>query len=399
MANTNLVHDLVMKESMRHFRNSSAFLNTINTRYDDSYAMYGAKEGANINIQVPQEFSVGSGKTLDVQDAEEKQVTISRSVQRHVGIKYSSAELTQDQVMGGPFSRNKIQPAMAALAAVVENYCLDLAYKEVYNAVALPVTALDRDDILNAGVELDEGATPRDGQRMMLLCPKGMSQVVSDSTGLFNAAKPLSQQYKDGVVDLSPVMGFNFGMSQNVDTHTTGGYDGAYLVNGVPTEGSKTLAVDTGTGTLTVGDILTIANVNRVNPNTKQSTGDLQKFVVTAAYAGGAGNVSVEPAFISTGPYQNIDALPANNAAITELGTLSTAYRQNLAYHRGFAAIGFCDLATVPNEDMSRLVEDQVSMRVWRFSDGINDDHYFRIDVLFGYKTVIPRWACRIYQP
>jgi hypothetical protein len=346
----------------------------------------------------PQEFSVRSGKTIDVQDVEEKNVTLTRATQRGVDIKYSSAELTQDLVMG-EFGRTKIQPAMATLAAYIDNFIMDLAYKEIYQTVTLPTTNVDRVDILNAGVKLDNGTAPRDGRRYCILNPQAMADVVNDMSGLFNNAKSLSQQYDDGIIKVH-ALGFNFGMSQNVDTHTCGSYDGAYLVNGAPTEGSSTLAVDTGTGTMTVGDVFTIANVNAVNPLTKQSTGQAQNYVVTAAYAGGAGNVSVAPAFISTGPYQNIDALPANNAATTEIGTASTAYPQNLAFHADFGAVGFCDLEIpkgVPAGAAMRKVEDGISLRLINFYDGINDDSYLRLDVLFGYKTVIPRWGCRIY--
>lgn len=291
---------------------------------------------------------------------------------------------------------NKIQPAMATLAAYIDNYCMDLAYKEINQAVVLPATSVDRLDVLGAGVKLDNGSTPRDGQRFCILAPNDMMTVTNDSSGLFNNAKSVSQQYDDGIIKV-PAMGFNFGMSQNVPSHTCGSYDGNYVVTSAPTEGSSTLTVKTGTGTLTAGDVIEIAAVNQVNALTKSSVGKKQQYVVTAAYAGGAGDVSVSPSFISTGPYQNIDALPAADAVISHIGTLSTAYPQNLAFHKGFGAIGFCDLDIPRGESCVRKVEDGISLRLWDFADGKNDDTYIRFDVLFGYKTVIPRWACRIY--
>ena len=400
MANTNLVHDLVFKEAMRHYRNNSVFINALSAHYDDTYASRGAKAGAAIRLQTPQEFSVSEGATIDVQNVEEKEVTLTRATWRHIAFKYSSAELTQEQVMGGTFSKTKLAPAMATLAAYLDNFCMDAAYKEIYQAVTLPVTALDIDDVLNAGVELDNGSTPRDGNRFCILDPKGMKGVVTDGKALFNNQPSISQQYNDGIIKV-PAMGFNFGMSQNVDSHTTGSYDGNYVCNGAGVEGASTLAVKTGAGTYTAGDIITIANVNQVNALTKQSTGNAQKFVVTAAHAGGAGTLSIAPALISTGQYQNIDALPVADAAITELGTASTPYAQCLAIHRGFGAVGFCDIDVPQGEGVRtvRKVEDGISMAYTTFVKGETMTAYMRFDVLFGYKTVIPRWACRIYRP
>jgi len=398
MANTNLVHDLIMKEAHRTLRNNSVFVNALTARYDDSYSSHGAKAGSDIRIQVPQEFSVRTGKTIDVQDVEEKYVTISRSIQRGVDMKYSSAELTQDQVMG-QFSKNKIEPAMATLAAYIDNYILKLAYKEVNQTVVLPTTALDKDDILNAGARLDEGSCPRTMDRYMILNPAGMADAVSSLSALFNNARPLSKNFDDGILSM-PQLGFNFGMSQNIPSHTCGSYDGNYVVTSAPTEGTGTLTVKTGTGTFKEGDVIEIASVNQVNSLTKDDLGKKAQFVVTADSAGGAGDITVSPNFISTGPYQNISALPAADAVISHIGTLSTVYPQNLAFHNGFGAVGFCDLDIprgVPNGAAVRKVEDGISLRLIDFYDGTNDDSYMRFDVLFGYKTINPRWACRVY--
>lgn len=393
MSNTTKVHDLIMKEGHRTLRNNSAFVNQLTARYDKRYAAYGAKEGSDIRIMVPQEVSVRSGKSISTQDSVEKSVTISRSIQRGVDIKYSTAELTHDV---DSFLETKVAPAMATLASYIDNYCMTLAYKEIYQGVTLPVTSLDRLDVLRAGVKLDNGSAPRDGMRNVILTPQGHMDVVNDSSGLFNTAKNVSQQYEDGIVKV-PSFGFNFAMSQNIPSHTTGSYDANYVTNGAGVEGATTLVVGTGTGTVKEGDIFTIADVYQVNALTKVSTGVLQQFRATADSAGGAVTLSIDPPLISVGPYQNINSLPATAKALTFLGTASTAYPQNLAFHRGFGAIGFVDLEIPEDVKGKRVVEDGISLRLIDFYDGMNDDKYFRFDVLFGYKTVIPRWAARIY--
>lgn len=397
MANTNLINDIVLKEGMRTFRNASAVVNAIKPQYDSSNEFRGAKAGESIRLQVPQEFSTRSTFTADVQDVEQKSVTLTKSLVEGVDIRFSSAEMDQDNVDG--FVQNKVGPALATLAAKVDNRIYGILAPGVANAVALPVTALDRLDVLNAGIKLDNGSCPR-GNRSLILNPQGMGDLVNDSSGLFNNAPQISQQYKDGIIDMQQTLGFNVGMSQNVTTHTTGGYDANYDVKTASTSGDATLDVDTGTGTILAGDIFTIATVFEVNALTKASTGKLKQFVVTADSAGGDVILAISPAIISTGPYQNVDSLPAVNDDLVFVGTASTAYPQALAFDPGFAAIGFTDLS-VPRSAVygGRKVEDGVSIRCVEWYDGINDQEYLRFDVLFGAQVVIPRWGCRMYTP
>jgi len=402
MANTTAIHDIVYKDAVRTLRNETAFINMVEPHYDNTYSTQGAKEGEAIRLMQPAEFSVRSGNNIDIQDVDEKTVTLTRSVLRGVDFKFSSSEMTQDVEQ---FNKTKIQPAMATLAAKVDNHCLDLAYKDVYQAVTLPTTSLDRVDVLNAGIKLDNGSTPRGlSSRCVILNPQGHGDVVNDSSGLFNNATNISQQYNDGIVSV-PSFGFKFGMSQNIDTHTVGTHatGSTPLTNGVGVEAASTLVTDgwaNSTAVLLKGDIFTIGSVYQVNALTKQSTGVLQQFVCTAnGTSDGSGDltVSISPSLISTGAYQNIDSLPADGAALVVMGTESVAYPQNLAFHNGFGALGFIDLDKPEGATCIRKAEDGISMRMWIDRDINTNSEIFRFDVLFGFKVVIPRWGCRIY--
>jgi hypothetical protein len=401
MANTTKIHDIVYKDAVRTLRNNTKFINMIEPRYDSTYSAHGAKEGEAIRLMQPAEFTVRSGNNIQIQDVEDKTVTLTRSVLRGVDFKYSSSEMTQDV---DEFNKTKIAPAMATLAAKIDNYCMESITDQVYQAVALPVTSLDRVDILNSGVKLDNGQTPRDENRCVIINPKGHADVVNDSSGLFNNTRNVSQQYNDGIVEV-PSFGYKFAMSQNVSSHTVGTHStgSTPLTNGAGTEGASTLVTDgwaNSTAVLKKGDIFTIGSVNQVDALHKTSLGILQQFVCTAdGTSDGSGDltISISPALISTGQYQNIDALPADGAAITVLGTETTAYPQNLAFHRGACAIGFIDLDKPAGATIVRKAEDGVSMRMWMDRDINTNSEIFRFDVLFGVQLVIPRWACRIY--
>lgn len=398
MANTNLINDIVLPGSLVNFRNNSVITNAIKPHYDDSYKFNGAKAGQAVNLRTHQEVTVREDTfNMAVQDVEQKSIPLTRSKVFGVDISYTDAELTQD-VDG--FMEYRVKPIMATLAAKVDSYVYSQLALQVPNSVVLPVTNIDSDDILLAGVYLDNASAPRDGTRTVVLNPNGMKQLVSSSAALFNNAKNISQQYTDGIVSL-PSLGFNFGMSQNVNSFTTGARNTAYVVNAAPAEGGTTCTIQTGTGSIVVGESITFAGCYEVNKLTKQSTGNLKKFVVTAASAGGSVTLTFSPAIRATGPYQNVDALPASTAAVAFMGTASTAYPQALAFHPDFAAIGFCDLETPTDVGVKgyRMAEDGISMSVLKGYDIRTRKQYMRWDILMGVALVEPSMACRIFTP
>lgn len=397
MANTTLTPDVILKEAFRVLRNNCPFINSLGSKYDATNTARGVKEGSDIRIKLPQEYTVRTGKVSSVQDNIERSVTLSRSTQKGVDLEFSSAELTQEI---SRLSELYITPAAAVLASNLDNTAMTTAYQSTYNTVSpIPSTSIDKDDVLEAGVILSQFSTPKDSKRCIVWDERGEADLVSNLSGLFQNSTKISKQYDDGAMGQG--LGFMHKMSQNVATHTTGGYDANYLVNDTLADGDSTVTVDTGTGTATVGDVFTMAGCNSVNPVTKADTGDLQKFVVTAAFAGGAGTISFSPALESsatTPAIQNVSALPADNAAITFIGTASTSYKQALAYHPRAYVFATTDLVMPDVGFKARRAEDGVSMRFLGWYDGNADDTLYRLDVLTGTKAVEERMGCRIFS-
>mgnify|MGYP003347867649 FL=1 len=142
----------------------------------------------------------------------------------------------------------------------------------------------------------------------------------------------------------------------------------------------------------------TVAGTNRVHPKTKADTGVLQQFVVTADYAGGAGNLSFAPAIYTSTGLQNVTAtgMP-NGAAVTKVGGASAVYKPSLAFHKDAFAFVTADLVMPKGVDFSaREVYDGISMRIVRQYDINSDNLPCRIDVLYGYKTIRAQLAARI---
>jgi hypothetical protein len=138
-----------------------------------------------------------------------------------------------------------------------------------------------------------------------------------------------------------------------------------------------------------------------VNPRTKANLGYLQQFTVLAdatAAAGAIAALQISPPIIATGAYQNVSAVPADDAVVTWLGSASTTYQMNAAFHKTAIKLvsaklimpysGEADYATDPDTG--------ITVRYWRYSDGTSDTHNHRWDVLFGTVNADRRLGARI---
>ena len=112
----------------------------------------------------------------------------------------------------------------------------------------------------------------------------------------------------------------------------------------------------------------------------------------------GAGNVTVSPIYSANHALATVDALPGNAKAVVFVGTASTQYAQNLVYHKDAITFATADLLMPQGVDMaSRQVHNGISLRVVRQYDINNDRMPCRIDVLYGYSTIRPQMACRLW--
>jgi len=398
MSNINLTIDQITREGLRVLVNNLGFSRNTNKEYDSSFANDGAKIGDTLRVRKPARYTIRSGATLDVQDHTETKVDLTLDQQIGVDVNFTSKELTLDI---DDFSDRILKPAMATIANKIDLDGLAL-YKDVFSSVGTPgTTPATAAVLLDANEYMDDQATPRDGERCLAMNPAANSAMVNGLKGLFQSSGKLAAQYRKGMMGMDTLGYKEIYMDQNVNVHTCGTYNGAHVLNGAVTDAadtatSTTLTIGTGTGLYAVGDVITIAGVNSVNPQNRQSTGKLQQFTVVTSTS--TTSIAVSPAIRSTGAFQTVDALPASNAAITEVGTASTAYPQNLAYHRDAFTLGSADLLMPNGVDFaSRQVHEGISMRIVRDYDINNDAMPCRIDVLYGWKTLYPELATRIW--
>jgi hypothetical protein len=401
MASTLLTINMVTREAVRLWKNSNAFLQNVDMQYDDSFAVSGAKIGSTLRIRLPNDFTVTTGPALSVQDTSEQSTTLVLATQKHVDVGYSTADRTLSL---DDYSRRVLAPMVNNLAGAVAvdimsgaegGICNFSANQDVANNILSPIAGT----YLDAGASLDLNSAPI-ANRKIVNGPRTEARVVSALSGLLNPNSEISNQYITG--RMYDALGFIWMKDQTALTHTNGALaQGSATVNGANQTGLN-ITVNAIAASLNIGDIITFANVFKVNRITKQSTGELCQFAVTANVPVNATSIPIYPAIVpavggQAVQYQTVTASPVNGAAVNPTNGLaaSTQYRKNFAYAPEAVTLATADLEMPKGvHEVARESFDGVSMRMVTDYFIGTDQLITRLDVLYGYLWIRPEWAC-----
>jgi hypothetical protein len=399
MSNSILTIDMITRKALEILENNLVLTRNVNRQYDDSFAVEGAKIGSTLRIRLPDRTLVTDGAALQVQADNEQFTTLAVANQKHIGVNFTSAEMTMQL---DDFAERVLKPRISQLASSIDADVAN-AYKAIANSVGTPGSTPSTSLVLlQAQQKLNENAAVM-SPRYATVNPAANAGLVEGMKGLFNPTDTISKQFKNGMMGMG-VLGFEeVNMSQSIKQHTNGDWGTAITVTStVTTEGATTLGISfTGSSkTWNVGDVFTIADVYAVNPQTRESTGSLQQFTVTAAATGSStATLSISPALFSAGQaLATVAILPIAGKTVTMLGNALGQYAQNLVYHKDAITFATADLLMPQGVDMaSRQVHNGISMRIVRQYDINNDRLPCRIDVLYGFSTIRPQMACRIW--
>lgn len=403
MANTLLTIDMITNEALAVLVNELTFTKYVNRQYDDAFGVQGAKIGNTLNVRKPPQFVGRTGQTISIEDATETSVPVVLTTQFGVDMQFATSDY---KLSIDDFSERFIKPAMATVANKIDFDGLTLATNSTYNSVGTPGTPLSNGDVLlDAGALLDDNATPKGtGMRSAVFGPKSAANVIKGLKSIFNDGKSISEQYKTG--NLGTLYGFKTSMDQNVQVHQAGPQGGTPVSNGATQTGSSIISNGwTAAAALRLrqGDIITFAGVFAVNPQSRQTTGSLQQFVVTANVSSdGSGNatIPISPAVVPTGAFQNVTNSVATGSAIVVVsGTTNQNSVQNIVYHRDAFTLATADLPLPRGvHEAARKSDPQTGLSVRMVTDyNVTTDQLItRLDILYGWAALYPQWACRI---
>jgi len=269
-------------------------------------------------------------------------------------------------------------------------------------------------DIAGAGALLDSVGVPPEADKYYVMNPFTATKLANAQNGL-NAADQLVRTAWENSQISANFGGLRALTSQSLNTFTSGtGTDRAGTLSAAP-NATYLAAKDTMTQSIAVaalqagmvvkaGDMIKIANVNRLNINSRTAMIDENGAAVhwagvvtadvTLSGTGTGTLVVAGPAiFEANGQYNTVDAAPANGAVVTILSASATTYQPNLFYMKQAFGIGTVKLPKLYSTDTIATTEDGMSIRVSKYSDGDANTQKVRFDCLPAYATFNPFMA------
>ena len=404
MSNNLLTISMISNEALMVLENELTFSSEVMRNYDDQFAVTGAKIGATLNVRRPGRFIGTSGPALNVEDFNETSSPVTLTTQFHVDTQFT----TQDLALSlDAFSDRVLKPAVAAVANRIDFDGTTMAKLNTANIVGTagsPPTSLLT--YLTAQAYLDSEGAPRDGRRSCIIEPFTGATIVDSLKGLFVPNNTIGSQYAKGMMGRDSA-GMNWKMDQNISAQTFGSYTGTATINtstdtGILASGwaqtSSLTLTKSGTFTPLVGDTFTIAGVYAVNPQNRQAYGSnkLRNFVITAI-SGTA--VTVSPAVISGGQFQNVSITGAGASAVTPFNQTGAVSPQNIVMHKNAFVLACADLDLPDGVVFAGRASDKdlgLSMRIVRQYTINNDSIPTRVDVLYGWAPLYAELACRV---
>jgi hypothetical protein len=305
------------------------------------------------------------------------------------------------------FGDDYLESAIDNLLAKMESNYFTYMMANIYQSVGTPGTGpTTLQPISEARAKLNAQRAPR-RDRTVVLNPDDAALLNYGQTGLFHKGDAIAQNYKDG--SLSASIGFVFKESPDMGSHTNGA-GASYAVNGASQTGGD-ITVQTGTGIVTKGTIVTFAGCYDVDPVSGATKANLKQFVVDTEYAGGSGDIAITPSIVTSGYAKNCSASPDDSGAMTIVGSASTAYGQNFALHRDSFVFGMAELKDIgvtyevpiitggAGEGYSRGsngAQKGCFLKMYMDGDITNRRAVARLDARYGYVALNPEWSCRI---
>ena len=405
MANSIITPSMIAREALFQLKNNLVMGGLVYRGYEPEFANQpnGFKVGSTVKIRKPVKYSVRSGATMSVQDTTMGETSITVDQLQGVDLQFSVQEMT---LSISRFAELHLAPAMTKLAQKIDQDLMGL-YSSVPSWVGTPGNTIDSyADFLRGTTRLNDLAVPM-SQRMGVLTPNDRAGLLGSFPSLFVERVGEAALTEGRMPSLD---GIDMRMSQTIKRHTVGAYGGSPVTSTAATtyEATRTnyfqdLSITGASNSVTnwarAGDVIRLASVNAVNPETGEDLGYPRDFVVVSdTNSDGSGNVTlrVSPPIITSGPYKTCTQAPSSSA-VTAIGTASTTYAQNMLFHKNAFALAVVPLEPLQGiQGVEQVSEDGISITLTPAADPVNYVQRWRLDVLYGVKAVYPELATRL---
>lgn len=325
MANNFLNTQWVSMKVLRLLLNKLVVAEYFNRSWEKDFKKEFAP-GSQITVKFPQRLTVADGMGYQPQGINRLQTPVNLDQWLQVAFEWDDYEdAVKLERSEEELEEQYFEPAAAALAQECDSRCAKFAYQNASMTVgALGTDPTSVTTYYTARQRLEENAAGVLGKKCMLISSSMMTSLGSNITTIFHPADEITKAWKEGVI--GELGTFMFYESQSLFAQTAGTWSGAGglpTVNGANQSGTQLIINANAGDTFNVGDKISMSNVNLVNPMTRRIPGHTSNKVFTVtqplvAAGGGADVLNILPPIYGPGSqYQNVDALPANSAALT----------------------------------------------------------------------------------
>lgn len=400
MAHTFNVSSLVSKQLVQSLHAKGNLINSVNKSYSKDFTQKKYTPGQTVTIDIEPQYTLSSGRVGVPQDL--KHTSTSVTLGQYNGI-FELTSIQKGYDIDG--WRKYVDGIAGRILREMEVTGFQLARDYVPQSVGSPGS---QPGSLRTWGEARAKITKALGPNRnynAAVDPYAMVALTDSLKGAANPGDEISNQYLRG--RMSKAAGLNFYESPSIARHTSGSQTNSTpLTNGAVSTGASTIAIDgltTSTATVTKGTKFTIADVYAVDPETKVALPYLREFTVTADATGSGSaiaSLAISPTIYgpTSGTLQNVNALPANDKAITFKTTASEVRDANLVYDMDSMTLVSVPLPAAEGDYHTFSDYEGIQLRVgmgdW---DAVNDRQYMRIDAVWGWAMLRPDHACLVY--
>lgn len=366
----------------------------------------GAQIGDTVQVRIQQRWPVTEGQALVQQPILNQTVPLTINHQFQIGMGWSSA---QDALEVEMVQDRYTKPAGRRMANKWDVVAGKEVYKAVYFSAGSPGVPLSNNQTWTDAVALLHNNAVPDDELGAVIDPLTQSALLAANFALFGNRY---QTYFNTGEFSGEALGVNkWFWDPNMPIHTTGTFTTSTPVVSSAGQTGSTLALSgLGTYAFKAGDVFTVDGVYGINPESYESTGSLQQFVIQADIAGSSTvTLSISPSIIPSGSLQTVSASPANNAAVTFKGATGTVAatmaaqtsRQSLMFHPAAFAFAMVDLPDNLAGAKAKTVGDREAKIAMRWVEQYNiqtDQQPSRCDTIGGVAPILPYFAIRMWS-
>lgn len=392
-------------EVLRNLKNALKVAEYFNSSWEKDYEKTFAV-GTTIQVKFPQQFTIRDGLGYNPQGINRISTTVSLDQPFGIDFQWDDYEAAVKAERSEKEIREEyLEPAGVQLSNEIDSRAALFAknnISQIVGTLGTDPTSIVYLDQARARLLQKAGSYLSKKRAALISSSMQTNSINTPVTSLFQPADAITEAFKEG--SMGKLKTFDVFEEQNLYSHTAGTWAAAVTVHGGGQSGTSLVITGTNGDTLKQGDKFSIANVNLVNPRSRRIPGPPtpQTFTVTQDFTltGGNDTITILPAIYPPGPtgpsqYQNVDAAPADGAALTLFpgtpnpngaqGTIGLAIS-----NQAFAIVGMRFYLPKAVEARSQAEDKQtgIPVRFVKAWDPVHSLQIHRFDTVVGFGNL-----------